>query len=335
MRRLSILALGIALGTAASLSAHEVRPGYLELRQTTAERYDVLWKQPAQGEMILRLEPVFPDVCSQVGRGPEELVPGALLTRTVIQCDGGLGGRSIRIAGLEVTLTDVLVRVQRLDGVTETHMARPSSTAVEIGGAESVAARALAYLELGFQHILLGVDHLLFVLGLVLLVSDRWMLLKTVSSFTVAHSITLALATLGLANVPVVPLNAVIALSILFLGPEIIRARRGGTSLTIRHPWVVAFAFGLLHGFGFASGLVTMGLPSSEIPVALLLFNIGVEIGQLAFVLLLILLERSFRALEMRWPGWVEALPAYAVGGLGAYWTFERSLVVLRLAGSW
>jgi hypothetical protein len=151
----------------------------------------------------------------------------------------------------------------------------------------------------------------------------------------VAHSITLALATLGLANVPVVPLNAAIALSILFLGPEIIRARRGGTSLTIRHPWVVAFAFGLLHGFGFASGLVTMGLPSSEIPVALLLFNIGVEIGQLAFVLLLILLERSFRALEMRWPGWVEALPAYAVGGLGAYWTFERSLVVLRLAGSW
>lgn len=155
------------------------------------------------------------------------------------------------------------------------------------------------------------------------------MLVKTISAFTVAHSITLAIATLGYASVPAAPLNAAIALSILFLGPEIVRSWRGGTSLTIRHPWVVAFAFGLLHGFGFASGLVTMGLPRAEIPVALLMFNVGVEAGQLLFVFLILLLERAFRVLEVRWPRLVEALPAYTVGSLGAYWTIQRVLVLL------
>ena len=169
-----------------------------------------------------------------------------------------------------------------------------------------------------------GIDHLLFVLGLLLIVSGRWTLLKTITAFTIAHSITLAIATLGYATAPGPPLNAAIALSILFLGPEIVRVWRGQTSFTIRHPWVVAFAFGLLHGFGFASGLTINGLPSSEIPVALLLFNVGVEIGQLFFVAIILLLERSFRILEVRWPRWAEALPAYTVGGLGAFWTIQR-----------
>jgi hypothetical protein len=155
---------------------------------------------------------------------------------------------------------------------------------------------------------------------------------KTVSAFTVAHSITLAIATLGYASVPAPPLNAAIALSILFLGAEIVRSWRGETSLTIRQPWVVAFAFGLLHGFGFASGLTTMGLPRAEIPLALLMFNAGVEVGQLLFVMLVLLLERAFRVLEVRWPRWVEAVPAYTVGSLGAYWTIQR--VVILLAGA-
>jgi hydrogenase/urease accessory protein HupE len=176
---------------------------------------------------------------------------------------------------------------------------------------------------------LLGVDHLLFVLGLLLIVGDRWMLLKTITSFTVAHSITLAIATLGYASAPLPPLNAAIALSILFLGPEIVRHWRGQTSFTIRHPWVVAFAFGLLHGFGFASGLTTMGLPQAEIPLALLLFNVGVEIGQVGFVLLIVLLSRAFATLQIRWPRVVEALPGYAVGSLGAYWTIQRTLILI------
>jgi len=181
---------------------------------------------------------------------------------------------------------------------------------------------------LGVHHILLGVDHLLFVLGLLLIVSNRWMLLKTITSFTLAHSITLAIATLGYASAPIPPLNAAIALSILFLGPEIVRAWRGETSFTIRHPWVVAFVFGLLHGFGFAAGLSTIGLPQREIPVSLLFFNLGVEAGQLAFVIVVLLLERAFRNLEIRWPRLVELLPGYAVGSLGAFWTIQRTLVM-------
>ena len=188
------------------------------------------------------------------------------------------------------------------------------------------------YLKLGVEHIAFGVDHLLFVLGLLLIVNSRWMLLKTVTAFTVAHSISLAVATFGYASAPALPLNAAIALSILFLGPEIVRSRRGETSFTIRNPWVVAFAFGLIHGFGFASAMTSAGLPRHELPLALLSFNIGVEIGQLLFVAIILLLERSFRILEIHWPRWVQQLPAYTVGGLGAYWTIQRTLMMLGIS---
>jgi hydrogenase/urease accessory protein HupE len=176
----------------------------------------------------------------------------------------------------------------------------------------------------GIRHILFGADHMLFVLGLLLIVKDRFMLLKTVTAFTVAHSLTLAIATLGYAAAPMLPLNAAIALSILFLGPEVVRSWRGETSFTIRHPWVVAFAFGLLHGFGFASALTGAGLPRQDLPLALVTFNVGVELGQLGVIALVLALERSFRILEVRWPRGVEALPGYAVGSLGAFWTVQR-----------
>ena len=154
------------------------------------------------------------------------------------------------------------------------------------------------------------------------------MLIKTITAFTVAHSLTLAIATLGYADLPGPPLNAAIALSILFLGPEIVRVWRGQTSFTIRHPWVVAFGFGLLHGFGFASGLSTTGMPGAEIPLALLMFNIGVEIGQLAFVVLMLLAHRSLRVLEFQWPRWVDYVPGYAIGSLGAFWTIQRTAMM-------
>ena len=180
----------------------------------------------------------------------------------------------------------------------------------------------------GIRHIAFGADHLLFVLGLLLIVKDRWMLLKTVTAFTVAHSLTLAIATFGYAEAPVLPLNAAIALSIFFLGPEIVRSWRGQTSFTIRHPWVVAFLFGLIHGFGFAGALTSAGLPRQDLPLALLGFNVGVEIGQVGFILVVLGLERAFRALEIRWPRWVEALPGYAVGTLGAFWTIQRTAIL-------
>jgi hydrogenase/urease accessory protein HupE len=185
------------------------------------------------------------------------------------------------------------------------------------------------YIVEGMRHILFGADHLLFVLGLLLIVRNGWMLVKTVTAFTVAHSITLAIATLGYAQAPALPLNAAIALSILFLGPEIVRSWRGETSFTIRHPWVVAFAFGLLHGFGFASALTSAGLPRSELPLALLSFNVGVELGQLGFVALVLATERAFPILEIRWPRWAQALPGYTVGSLGAFWTVQRVALLL------
>ncbi|WP_396626060.1 HupE/UreJ family protein [Luteitalea sp.] len=311
------------------VEAHETRPGFLELREQRPGTYDFLWKKPSGGEIEIFIAPVMPAECRLQTANQQALTPGALVVRGLLSCPGGIQGRTIVIQGLESTITDVIVRVHHKDGRLESHLLKPTNPSVTLGAATSAWQRAGSYVRLGVEHILLGIDHLLFVLGLLLIVGDRWMLLKTITAFTVAHSLTLAIATLGYASAPLPPLNAAIALSILFLGPEIVRRWRGESSLTIRHPWVVAFAFGLLHGFGFASGLTTMGLPKAEIPLALLLFNVGVEIGQLGFVALILGLERAFRALEIRWPQLVELLPGYAVGSLGAYWTIQRTLLLI------
>jgi len=318
---LAALAPGIA-------AAHEVRPGFLELREQSDGNYSMLWKQPSGGEIEIRISPVFPEGCRLVTRDRQQVTPGALISRGTLVCEGGLAGKSIAIAGLETTITDVLLRVHHADGRLESHVLRPASTSVVLGGITSTGQMGWNYFRLGIEHILLGVDHLLFVLGLLLIVANRWALVKTITAFTIAHSITLGIATLGYVSAPTLPLNVAIALSILFLGPEMVRSWRGETSFTIENPWVVAFAFGLLHGFGFASGLSTTGLPQSEIPFALLMFNLGVEAGQLAFVLGVLLLERSFRTLEIHWPRFVQLLPAYTVGSLGAYWTLQRALIM-------
>jgi hypothetical protein len=318
---------------AAPAVAHESRPAYLEIKETSPGRYYVLWRTPVLSGMRLPVVLKFPgDVRNVTEPGLREL-PDSLVERRLIDASGsGLAGKRIEFVGLQATITDVLVRMQMRDGTDSTILVRPSQAWIEIAVSRGLLAVAGAYFKLGIEHILFGVDHLLFILGLLLIVKDRWMLVKTISSFTLAHSITLAIATLGYARAPGPPLTAAIALSILFLGPEIVRSQRGETSLTIRHPWVVAFAFGLLHGFGFASGLTTMGLPRTEIPLALLLFNLGVEAGQILFVIVVLLLERSFRVLEVRLPRVIEALPAYAVGSLGAFWTIQR--VVIMLGGT-
>jgi hydrogenase/urease accessory protein HupE len=330
MRR-PALALILASGLSGAAWAHEVRPAYLELRQTSPETYDLLFKVPGSGENLrLGLYPELPPDCVKVTPSRTAFVANAFTERYTIRRPGGLAGGTIAIAGLPESGTDVLVRLQGSDGRSQVVRLTPDRPSFVVESAPSRWRVAGTYVRLGCDHILLGIDHLLFVLGLLLIVPDRWMLLKTISAFTVAHSLTLAVATLGYASAPIPPLNAAIALSILFLGPEIVRYRRGGTSLTIRHPWIVAFAFGLLHGFGFASGLSTTGLPHGEIPVALLCFNLGVEGGQIGFVALVLLLERSFRTLEIRWPAVIEWVPAYTVGSLGAFWTIQRAWIVLR-----
>jgi hydrogenase/urease accessory protein HupE len=310
--------------------AHEARPAYLEIKETAPGRFDVLWRTPVLAGMRLPIALKIPDDVRNVqAPSVEELADSLVERRWIDAGPNGLAGRRIEFPGLQLTITDVLIHVELLDGRKWTTIVRGSQPWVEIAAAQTWLEVAGAYILHGIQHISFGIDHLLFILGLLLIVKDRWMLLKTVTAFTVAHSITLGIATLGYAEAPVLPLNAAIALSILFLGPEIVRSWRGETSFTIRHPWVVAFLFGLIHGFGFASALTSAGLPRDELPLALLSFNLGVEVGQVSFVLLVLALERSFRQLEIRWPRWAEALPGYAVGSLGAFWTIQRTAILL------
>jgi hydrogenase/urease accessory protein HupE len=303
---------------------------FLELRQVAQDRYEVIWRAPVYygRPHPARLE--LPGSWKTVVEPTERVLADSQVFRRVVTVgDKGVEGSIIRFPGLELTITDVYVRMNRLDGTTMTAIVRPTKPYAELRGERTWYTAAGDYIGLGFHHIMQGIDHLLFVLGLLLIVKGRRMLLKTVTAFTVAHSITLAIATLGYASAPLPPLNAAIALSILFLGPEIVRSWRGETSLTIRSPWLVAFLFGLLHGFGFASGLSTTGMPKAELPLALLFFNVGVELGQIVFVFTLLALVRSFKVLEIRWPRWAEALPGYTVGSLGAYWTIQRTVILL------
>jgi hydrogenase/urease accessory protein HupE len=317
------------LGSLNKASGHEIRPALLNIVEQKPGWYEVTWKIPVMPGYEVDISPVLPASLAAYGPPASHDLPGATVHYSTYQAtEGNLAGETISIDGLSATQIDVMVRINFADGTSQSAILRPMSPSFTVPAPGTTGEIAWVYLRLGVEHILQGIDHLLFVLGLLLIVSRRWMLLKTITAFTVAHSITLAIATLGYASAPGPPLNAAIALSILFLGPEIVRVWRGQTSFTIRHPWVVAFAFGLLHGFGFASGLSTNGLPSSEIPVALLLFNVGVEIGQLFFVLVILMLERSFRVLEIRWPRWAEAIPAYSVGGLGAFWTIQRLAIM-------
>ena len=312
-----------------SAEAHESRPAYLQMRETGPGRYDVLWRTPVNSGMPLPVMLQLPEAAKNTTEPVVQRLNDSTVERRRIEMpDGELASQRIDFVGLQATITDVLVRVSWLDGRKATEIVRPARPWIDLSDRQTVWQVAKTYLTLGMEHILMGFDHLLFVVGLMIIVRSTRSLIKTITAFTVAHSITLGLATLGYASVPADPLNAAIALSILFLGVEVVRLWRGQTSFTLRHPWIVAFAFGLLHGFGFASGLTTVGLPSSEIPLALLAFNIGVEIGQLAFVLIILLLHRALRALQFNPPSWASYAPGYLVGSLGAFWTIERTLML-------
>ena len=188
----------------------------------------------------------------------------------------------------------------------------------------SAFAAAKRYTALGIEHILKGYDHLLFVFAILVIVSNGWMLVKTITAFTVAHSITLAVATLGLVSLRPRPVEVAIALSIAFLAVEIVHARHGRFGLTFRSPWVIAFGFGLLHGFGFAGALADVGLPQNEVPIALLFFNVGVEIGQLIFVIAIVVLKTLIASVRIEWRGHAGVLPAYVIGSVAMFWLFER-----------
>ena len=310
-------------------AAHEVRPGYLELVETTPNQIQVVWKQPLRADdspgvagLRLRIEPRFPATCDARMSQPPQLLTGAVVERFFLDCSSSIVGQTVGISGLERTLTDVLLRVELLDGTVISHLLRPQTPAFEIGSDQG--SPAFAYLRLGVEHLIFGYDHILFVIGVLFLVSGALQLLKVITSFTVAHSITLALSSLGLVTLPPAPVEAVIALSLVFLASELMKPPERRSPLTTRHPWLMAFGFGLLHGFGFAGALAEIGLPKGAAALALLLFNLGVEIGQLLIVALVLALVRVVRATAWEPPRIAERLPILAMGVLSAYWLIER-----------
>jgi len=322
----TLAALVLPLGAAAPAArAHEVRPAYLELEETRAGHFEVLWRTPVFAGMRLPVELKLPDGVREVGAPDvQELADSLLERRTFDVGDGGLAGKRIGFPGLELTFIDVLVRVAGADGSVSTTLVHPSQPWIDVPARQSTLDVMVVYLQHGIEHILGGPDHLLFVLGLMLLVRGTRRLVATITAFTVAHSITLALATLGAVRLPGPPIEAAIALSIVLVGVEIARLHRGETSLSIERPWAVAFAFGLLHGIGFAGALIRVGLPQSEIPLALFSFNVGVEIAQLGFVAAVLPVLALVRRVRVEWPAWARLAPAYAIGSLAAFWFFDR-----------
>src|SRR6476661_3659618 len=297
------------------VSAHEVRPAYLQLRQTGTDTYDVLWKVPARGDnMRLGIYVEFPSGTTNVTTPRTLFANDASSERWIVKGAGGLTRDKIYVTGLEATMTDVLVRIENLDGTTQVTRVTPSSPSFVVAAAPSALDVTCTYLVLGMEHILFGIDHLLFVLALLILVKGWRRLVGTITAFTIAHSITLAAATLGFVQVPSKPVEATIALSIVFVACEIVHRCQGRSGLTETWPWVIAFSFGLLHGLGFASALREVGLPQNAISLALLFFNIGVEVGQLLFISVVLAVVALVRRIQIQVPRCAELIPPYAIG---------------------
>ena len=320
------LAIAIFALVALAGHGHEVRPAYLGITETAPNTYDVLWKQPLLGDRRLPLEPALPEHCTLELKQVADVQRAALIQRWQADCgELGLVGQRIGIDGLTATLTDVLVNVSLADGTAVSRLLRPESPhfVLEAGQGRAV----LGYLVLGIEHLLFGIDHILFVIGLMFFISRLGPLVKTITAFTVAHSITLGLSALEVVRLSQAPVEAVIALSILFLAVEKLRGTEG--TLTARHTWIVAFAFGLLHGFGFAGALADIGLPKAGALWALFLFNVGVEIGQLLIVAAALALLGALRWANITLPKWVTNAPLYGMGAVASYWLVSRTALIL------
>ncbi|QJB69770.1 HupE/UreJ family protein [Parasphingorhabdus halotolerans] len=306
--------------------ADELRPAYVELTQQSAKQWTLLWKASAQSRLGATGEAIVPENCEVRGAPQKRFANTNILTTLTLSCNGNLEGQNIGLKALELSSTDALVRVAPLGGETQTLRLTPDQPIATIAGKDEIANVAWTYTVIGVEHIVLGFDHLLFVLALVLLLKGGWLVAKTVTAFTVAHSITLIGTTLGYLSLPQQPVEAVIALSIVFLAVEIVKAKPGEFRLSERFPWVVAFLFGLLHGFGFAGALAEIGLPQGDVPMALLTFNLGVEIGQLLIVaagLLVLWLIRKYQD-SLTQP--VKTASAYGIGIIATYWFIERMI---------
>lgn len=308
-----------------AMTAHEIRPAYLQIIEVSDNYYEVFWKVPSMGDAVPRIQPVFPkSFVLETLKNPNQL-PGSVIYSYSLSSNQPLRGQKLFIKGLNKTLIDVLVTIKYLNGENATFMLQADKDSQLIPGETDSFDVIKTYSKLGIGHILLGIDHLLFILALILITKGKWKIVKTITAFTLAHSITLSLAALGYVNFPSAPVEAVIALSIVFLAVELVNNLNGNQTLTSRKPWIVAFSFGLLHGFGFAGALATIGLPQQDIPLALAFFNIGVEIGQLLFVVLILCLIKLLLYYK-NWPSYLAKVPAYGIGTLASFWMIERLL---------
>jgi HupE/UreJ protein len=320
-----VFAVLVVLYSAMSAHADEIRPALLDIKEQNTGLFAVTWKVPMRGDRILALTPQLPDSLELMGSPSVQQMPGARIEHATYKNNAeSLTGQSISIDGLSALQTDVLLLIQLQDGTQHSAILRPGSPKFTIPLEASKLEIARDYWSMGTIHILEGVDHLLFVLALLLIVAGLGPLVKAVTAFTVAHSITLALATLGVVHVPAAPTEAIIALSILFLASEIVHKHKGVIGITERYPWVIAFIFGLFHGLGFAGALSEIGVPQHEVPLALFMFNVGVESGQLVFIAVVLSLMAVLRRLPLTAPKGAWQLLPYAIGSVAAFWTIER-----------
>ncbi len=321
-----LLLLIAGFGWSMPAQAHEVRPAYLEIIEHRGGRVDIMWKQPTLGSIAVPLRPRLSG--GALDRAPDRVRLAAHFR--IADWEGldlrgaGLHGRTVTIEGLERTITDTLVVVNLASGETLHRILTPSTPAfvIDTGGGMAVPG----YLLLGISHILTGIDHLLFVFGLILLSSSWRSVVATITAFTIAHSITLALTALKLIAVNVQFIEAMVALSILFLAGELVRKARKEQDLTLRYPWLIAFGFGLLHGAAFAGALHDIGLPRDNVPAALFLFNVGVEIGQLLFVsgtMAIFAVLRHVRP-SPRLSEFALWAAIYSIGIFSAFWFLQR-----------
>lgn len=335
MRRDVLAAALFCVALTGPAAAHPLDPALLELRETSDSVVEVLWRLPAAQPRDAPLEPVLPERCRPLAPGSVSRGEQRVSIRWRMDCGAeSLVGERLGVAGLGARQTDALVRAQLADGRLVQAVLRGDEPFLTVPPRTGSARVFRDYLVLGVEHILTGLDHLLFVLGLVLLVRGRGPLLWTLTAFTAGHSITLSLAVLGFVRVPVAAVEVLIAASIFAVAVELTRQGCAATAAKWRSPWAMAFAFGLLHGLGFAGALAEVGLPAGEIPLALVAFNGGIELGQIAFVVVLLLARAAFASLPVVWPPAAARIPAYVIGSLAAFWVFERLSVLFGIPGS-
>lgn len=307
-----------------SARADELRPAYIEMTEQSPGQWSVLWKASTNSRLGQSGQVIIPANCKIEGERQREFAGSNILIRLDLRCDGSLQGQTVGLKGLALSTTDALVRIAPIDSAMQTLRLTPDQPVATLASPSIITNVAATYTIIGIEHILLGFDHLFFVLALVLLLKGGWLIAKTVTAFTVAHSITLVGTTLGWLSLPSQPVEAVIALSIIFLAVEVVKARPGDLRLSERFPWIVAFLFGLLHGFGFAGALAEIGLPEGDVPLALLTFNLGVEIGQLAIVAAALALLYGLRKFRVQWLHPAKTALAYGIGIISTYWFIER-----------